>query len=356
MTLPPTRYQTRVQTPRIPKSKIRDSVIYHELEYLGKGSFGRVSRVIDLQWGGIMAVKIINVERQKEKEVKETLKREVELLAKLSHPHIIDYKHSQGWEFGEPIEIFMSAADGSLRAFLDDRRSQHMKLTSKQITHVSRHIVSALHYLHGEKIIHRDIKPENILFKDIFTNPIFSLADFGFSKEIDSKATFVGTPLYWAPEVCSGAPQDFRVDIWSLGVVIYEMLTGLALDQLPDLTNLVFTSGEWCERLDHACRGGSDLAKMVTLNVENRTTIDMCYGSSTFPVLPDALPSPVARVPTQAPPSPISRTTLQQHPRRHKSRNPLAGGTHYRVEKAQVPLQVQPFRRLQEIGRKPPQI
>ena len=231
-----------------------------------------------------------------------------------------------------------------------------MKLTSKQITHVSRHIVSALHYLHGEKIIHRDIKPENILFKDIFTNPIFSLADFGFSKEIDSKATFVGTPLYWAPEVCSGAPQDFRVDIWSLGVVIYEMLTGLALDQLPDLTNLVFTSGEWCERLDHACRGGSDLAKMVTLNVENRTTIDMCYGSSTFPVLPDALPSPVARVPTQAPPSPISRTTLQQHPRRHKSRNPLAGGTHYRVEKAQVPLQVQPFRRLQEIGRKPPQI
>ncbi|KUJ06219.1 Pkinase-domain-containing protein [Mollisia scopiformis] len=102
MSLPPTRYQTRVQTPRIPEHKIRDSVTYHELEYLGKGSFGRVSRVLDLQWGGIMAVKIINVEREKEKETKETLKREVELLAKLSHPHIIEYKHSQGWEFGEP--------------------------------------------------------------------------------------------------------------------------------------------------------------------------------------------------------------------------------------------------------------
>ena len=85
MSLPPTRYQTRVRTPRIPEHKIRDSVTYHQLEFLGKGSFGRVSRVLDLQWGGIMAVKIIDVEREKEKETKETLKREVELLAKLSH-------------------------------------------------------------------------------------------------------------------------------------------------------------------------------------------------------------------------------------------------------------------------------
>ncbi len=85
MNLPPTRYQTRVQTPRIPENRIRDSVTYHELEYLGRGSFGRVSRVIDLQWGGIMAVKVINVQREKEKETKESLKREVELLAKLSY-------------------------------------------------------------------------------------------------------------------------------------------------------------------------------------------------------------------------------------------------------------------------------
>ncbi len=222
-------------------------------------------------------------------------------------------------------------------------------MTNQQITHVSRHIISGLHYLHGKNILHRDIKPENILFKDIFTNPIFSLADFGFSKEIDTKATFVGTPLYWAPEVCSGAPQDFRVDIWSLGVVIYEMLTGLVLDQLPDLTNRVCTSGEWCKRLDHACRGGGDLAKMVTLNVEERITIDMCYESSTFPVLPDALPAPVTRIPTQAPPALTSRTTLKQQPRGRKNRNTLAGAAQHRVEKAQGPLQAQPFRRLQEI-------
>jgi len=225
-------------------------------------------------------------------------------------------------------------------------------MTNEQIIHVSKHIISALHYLHGKQIIHRDIKPENILFKDIFSNPIFSLADFGFSKEIDSKATFVGTPLYWAPEVCSGAQQDFRVDIWSLGVVIYEMLTGLALDQLPDLTNHICMSGEWCKRLEDACRGGGDLAKMVTLDVERRITIDKCYASSTFPVLPDALPSPVARISAQAPPS-LTTWTAQTKLKGLQMNANIFAAAQYRVEKARDPLQAKPFRRLPELRPKP---
>jgi serine/threonine protein kinase len=103
----------------------------------------------------------------------------------------------------------MSAADRSLYSFLEEKRSKGTKMTNEQIIHVSRHMISTLHYLYRKQIIHRDIKPENILFKDIFSNPIFSLANFGFSKEIDSKVTFVGTLLYWAPEVCSGGQQDF---------------------------------------------------------------------------------------------------------------------------------------------------
>ncbi|RDL35671.1 uncharacterized protein BP5553_06283 [Venustampulla echinocandica] len=229
MGLPPTHYQTRIQTPQIPENKIRGLVTYHELEYLGKGSCGRMSRVIDLQWGGIMAVKIVTVQRKKEKETKEALKREVELLAKLSHGHY------QG-----------------------------------------------LYYLYRENIIHRDIKPENTLFKDLVTGPVFSLADFGLSKELDSKATFVGTPLCWSPEMCSAASQDFRVDIWSLGVVIYEMITGLALHQLPGLTYHTFASGEWCKRLEDACQDRGDLAKMVTIKVEKMITIDMCQALATF--------------------------------------------------------------------------
>jgi serine/threonine protein kinase len=197
--------------------------------------------------------------------------------------------------------------------------------------------ISALHYLHGRNIIHRDIKPENILYKDLHTNPTFSLADFGFSKVIDSNTTFVGTPLYLAPEVCSGASQDFRLDIWSFGVVIYEMLTGLALDQLPALTNRICMSGEWCKRLEKACRNGGDLAKMVTLSVERRVTIDSCYASDTFPVLPNTLPYPVTETPAPTPPASTRRIPKTKQ-RVQKNANIFATPAKFPVEKAQQAL------------------
>jgi serine/threonine protein kinase len=276
--------------------------------------------------------------------------REVELLARLSHvglnhliclglwliqtqPHIIEYRHSQGWEIGKPIEIFMSVADGSLGDHLERVRQNHTKMTKEQIAAVSRYIISALHYLHGRNIIYRDIKPGNILYKDLYTNPTFGLADFGFSKVIDSNTTFVGTPLYLAPEVCSGAPQDFRLDIWSFGVVIYEMLAGLALDKLPWLTNRMCMSGEWCKILEKACRNVGDLAKIVTLNVERRITIDSCYASDTFPVLPNTLSYPVAETPASTPLAP--KRVLKTKQRVQKNANILATHAKFHVEKVQ---------------------
>lgn len=191
-------------------------------------------------------------------------------------------------------------------------------MTREQITHVTRNITSALYYLHEKNIIHRDIKPDNILFKDLSADAVFSLADFGLSKEIDANATFVGSPFYWAPEVLFGARQDFRIDIWSFGVVIYEMITGLALDKLPGLTKHMCISGEWCRMLEYTCRAGGDVAKMLTLNVEERITIENCHTSPTFPVLPDALPSPVIGTLAQAPP-PTSPILPRRQPRGQKN-------------------------------------
>lgn len=104
--------------------------------------------------------------------------------------------------------------------------------------------------------------------------------------------------------------------------------------------------------LEDACRSGGDLAKMVTLSIERRITIDKCYASSTFPVLPDTLPLPVAQISAQAPPSLTSRTA-QTKPRGFQMNANVFTAAQYRVEKARDPLQAKPFRRLPEIRPKP---
>jgi len=189
---------------------------------------------------------------------------------------------------------------------MEQARQAQTKMTKEQIAIVSRQIISALHYLNEREIIYGDIKPENILFKDISNEPTFCLANFGSSKVIDSSANLRGTRYYLASEVYSGGPQDVRLDIWSFGVVIYEMLTGLALDQLSGLTDSTYISGEWHKRLENACGNTGDLAKMLTLSVERRITIDSCYASDTFPVLPDTLPSPFAAPAAPNPPALLS--------------------------------------------------
>ena len=82
-------YETRVQTPQVPEDKRRGPVTYQELQHLGNGRFGRVSRVIDLVWGGMMALKLAEFQKGKEKQAKERLKKEVEILAQLKHVRLI---------------------------------------------------------------------------------------------------------------------------------------------------------------------------------------------------------------------------------------------------------------------------
>lgn len=186
---------------------------------------------------------------------------------------------------GIPVEIFMPVADGSLREYSSTR------MRKEEVLLLSRQIISALRYLHRERIVHRDIKPENILYENGTTGLTFLLADFGYATRIESeKITFVGTQIYCAPVPVSGPRNNYGLDIWSLGVVIYEISRGSNLPRVSGLPDRTLAHKEWCDRLARACRNGGDLAKMVTIDIDNRATAKDLHTSPNFPVLPDDLP------------------------------------------------------------------
>jgi serine/threonine protein kinase len=92
--------------------------------------------------------------------------------------------------------------------------------------------------LFEEKILHRDLKPSNILFH----NGVVKIADFGFCKEMmenDMAQTMVGSPIYMAPEILKGSVYDHRADIWSLGVILYEMMYGFCPYEENSITKLI---------------------------------------------------------------------------------------------------------------------
>ena len=177
---------------------------------------------------------------------------------------------------GKPVEIFMPVADGSLRDYSSRR------MVKEEFVLMSRQIMAALEFLHSKEMVHRDIKPENILHEKRTKGLTFLLADFSHAAKIGPKMTCVGTQIYFAPEVWSGAQQGFGLDIWSLGVVIYELSNDLTFTQRSGLRDRTLAPEAWCKRLDYVCRTGGDLAKMVTFVSDILLGLIGQYSSSLF--------------------------------------------------------------------------
>jgi fused-like protein len=96
----------------------------------------------------------------------------------------------------------------------------------EDVKKICEQIFSAMWYLREKKIMHRDLKPQNILIKD----GMIKICDFGFARKLSASTNFVnsvkGTPLYIAPEILDQRHYDFKVDVWSFGIIIYELYTG----------------------------------------------------------------------------------------------------------------------------------
>jgi serine/threonine protein kinase len=188
------------------------------LECLGRGGMGVVYKARQKSLNRLVAIKVLAPEREHEPHFAERFAGEAELLAKLNHPHIVTI-HDFG-ETGGLFYLVMEYVDGvNLRDLLREG-----KLEPKQALAIVPPICEALQYAHDKGIVHRDIKPENLLLD---RDGRVKIADFGIAGLIGAGAENIGTPPYMAPEQ-SGAQGgiDHRADIYALGVVLYEMLTG----------------------------------------------------------------------------------------------------------------------------------
>ncbi|KAF9085590.1 Protein kinase [Mortierella sp. AD031] len=194
---------------------------YMLLETLGVGSFGKVKRAVHSLTGHTVAIKIINKNKVVNQDMFARVKREIQYLKLLRHPHIIKLYEV----ISTPTSIYMviEYAGGELFNYIVD----NTRLSEEEARRFFQQIVCAIEYCHRHKIVHRDLKPENLLLDPSMN---VKIADFGLSNIMtdgDFLKTSCGSPNYAAPEVISGklyaGPE---VDVWSCGVILYVMLCG----------------------------------------------------------------------------------------------------------------------------------
>ena len=193
------------------------------LQVVGKGSFGKVFQVRKKDTGKIYAMKVLKKEQLlKRKQVAHT-QTERRVLENIQHPYIVSLRFA----FQTQDKLYMV-----LDYFTGGELFFHLKANGRFSEELARfyaaEITLALECLHKNTIVYRDLKPENVLLDE---EGHIRLTDFGLSKESITgntlTHTFCGTPEYLAPEVIHGAGYNKAVDWWSLGTLLYEMITGL---------------------------------------------------------------------------------------------------------------------------------
>jgi tRNA A-37 threonylcarbamoyl transferase component Bud32 len=196
---------------------------YHILEVIGLGGAGTVYKALDARLQKVVALKMLSHHFTHDAEFKRRFQQEALVMAPLNHPNIVqvyDYGEADGLSY-----LVMEYIEGtSLEHFLSERKP----LAVDYAIEIIRQVGKALSYAHRQGIIHRDLKPSNIL---ISRDGRILLSDLGLAiapggRTITDIGTIVGTPAYMSPEQAMGKPVDARSDIYSLGLILYQLLTG----------------------------------------------------------------------------------------------------------------------------------
>jgi eukaryotic-like serine/threonine-protein kinase len=213
---------------------------YQLFETLGVGATSRVVRGFDPMIGRPVAVKLFPADLA-QGEARDRFLREARVVGQLSHPNIITLHDMGIEESSQTPYLVMEFVDGMPL----DRMLEKGTLPFARACAWVAHAAEALDVAHKRGVIHGDVKPANIL---ITGDAKVKLTDFGMArvaKRESGDSPLLGTPAYWCPEQIMGRPQDARSDIFSLGVVLYEMVTGtrpFAADSLQGVCNRVLSS------------------------------------------------------------------------------------------------------------------
>ena len=237
---------------------------YNIVQKLGSGGMSAVYEAQDRSLdNSIVAVKLLSPKMTNDETILSRFRQEIIITRKLTHPNIV-----RTYDFGAAgnghFYITMELISGTT---LDKLLSQRKALSLKHTLFVIRSILNAMAYAHDKGVVHRDLKPGNVLVSE---NNEIKLMDFGLAQSIDFEKRYtqtgecVGTPYYMAPEQIQGRPIDQRADIFSIGVMAYELLTGsvpfkdeswydlatkILKDPMPRVSEKIPDVPEWLDNL-----------------------------------------------------------------------------------------------------------
>lgn len=197
---------------------------YELLEEVGQGGMAVVYRGMDRSLRREVAVKVLHRHLASHKEARDRFEREAHAVAKLRHENILEIFDFSQTSSSESYIVTEFIDGQTLRQFITDHRIQYPEIGALIVAQVCK----ALHHAHGIGILHRDVKPENIMVR---RDGVVKLMDFGIAQMVDLQRMTVtgqllGSPAYMSPEHVEGRPLDFRTDVFSVGILLYQLVTG----------------------------------------------------------------------------------------------------------------------------------
>jgi serine/threonine protein kinase len=211
--------------------QIKDYVVFKKR--IGKGGFSNIYKAYDKKNQRMVAIKEICLDTLSK--YKESIKRETKIMKNLNHPNIVKLYDTIIDDTTDNIYLVLEYfGRGDFSKFLKKRplKEKYAKKYLKQLS-------AGLKYLLENKIIHRDLKPQNILVTNLGD---IKIADFGFARYFDNDMviqTVCGSPLYMAPEIMKNKKYDLKSDLWSVGIILYEMLIGHAPFRAKNIFDLM---------------------------------------------------------------------------------------------------------------------